>query len=418
MKHRKTPMLPIILMVAVSSAAAEPAKLSFSGQIRARGEATNVESFTSPARKHGVDQALLRVRLAADADAGHDIKAYLQIQDSRVFGSEASVAANTANLDLHQGYLDVLKLGGLPLDLRAGRMELSYGDQRLVSPLDWSNVGRAWDGVRLRYTQENATLDAFLTNVKQTANTRRNQHFWGLYAASKPFPRHEADLYLMGRDFGDGTQTSELGTTGNLSDRTLGARFKGTPGAWDYTGEAAWQFGRKAGQSVRAWAMAATGGYTFEGSLKPHAGVEYDYASGDADPRDKKVRTFDPLFPFGHALQGFQDVFSWKNGHAFKCSASIDPVPDWKLQGDYHHFMLEHSFDAWYDATGAVIARDATGASGRNIGDEIDIHVRGKFRDTIGLWFGYSRFFAGRFVKNAANGMDRDWAFFQAALNF
>lgn len=398
--------------------AEEPSRLSFSGQIRARAETTNVESFATAARKRGSDQSLLRVRLAAEADAGRDLKAYLQVQDSRVFGSEASVSANTANLDLHQGYLDVLKLGGLPLDLRAGRMELSYGDQRLVSPLDWNNTGRAWDGVRLRYRPESLTLDAFLTNVKQTADTRRNQHFWGLYAASKPFAKHEADVYLLGRDFGDGAQTSELGKAGNLSDRTLGARLKGAPGAWDYTGEAAWQFGRKAGQNARAWALAATGGYTFDGRLKPRVGAEYDYASGDADPRDNRVRTFDPLFSLGHAYQGYQDIFSWKNGHDFKGSASIDPAAGWKIQGDYHHFMLEHSFDAWYDATGAVIARDTTGASGRCVGDELDLHVRGKFREVIGLWFGYSRFFAGRFVKNAANGKDRDWAFFQATLNF
>lgn len=406
------------LGLAAAAGAAEPPKLTFSGQIRARAEAASVESFSTPGKKRGVDQALLRVRLALDADPGHDLKAYLQIQDSRVFGSEASVVTNTANLDLHQGYLDVLNLGGVPVDLRVGRMELSYGDQRLLSPLDWSNIGRAWDGTRLRWKPERVTLDAFFTNVKQTADTKRNQHFWGLYAASKPIPKHEADLYVFGRDFGDGTQVAEQGKAGNLSDRTMGARFKGTPGAWDYTGEAAWQVGRKAGQSVRAWAAAATGGYTFEGRFKPRAGVEYDYASGDADPRDNKVRTFDPLFPLGHAYQGYQDVFSWKNGHDFKGSVSIDPVADWKLQADYHHFLLEHSFDAWYDATGAVIARDATGASGRNVGDELDLHVRGKFREVIGLWFGYSRFFAGRFVKNAADGKDRDWAFFQATLNF
>lgn len=184
------------VFLAAPARAAEPPKLSFSGQIRARAEATNVESFATAARKRGVDQALLRIRLAADADAGRDIKAYLQIQDSRVFGSEATVGANTANLDLHQGYLDILKLGDFPLELRVGRMELSYGDQRLVSPLDWNNIGRAWDGVRLRYKPERATLDAFFANVKQTADTKRNQHFWGLYAATKPMPNHEADLYV------------------------------------------------------------------------------------------------------------------------------------------------------------------------------------------------------------------------------
>ena len=209
-----------------------------------------------------------------------------------------------------------------------------------------------------------------------------------------------------------------MGNKGNLSDRTLGARIKGTPGPWDYTGEGAWQFGRKAGQQVRAWAMATTGGYTFESPYKPRVGVEYDYASGDSKSNDNKIQTFDPLFPTGHLYQGYQDIFYWRNGHDFKGTVSAVPATGWKVQADYHKFLLDHSFDAWYDKTGAVIARDVTGGSGRNIGDEIDLHVRTKFRDTIGLWFGYSRFLAGRFVKNTVGNMDRDWAFFQATLDF
>ena len=33
------------------------------------------------------------------------------------------------------------------LTLRPGRQMLLFGKQRLVSPLDWSNTMRAWDGV-------------------------------------------------------------------------------------------------------------------------------------------------------------------------------------------------------------------------------------------------------------------------------
>lgn len=395
-----------------------PVPIKFGGQIRARQESTNILSYATPGGRHGQDQTLLRIRLWAEADAGHDIKGYLQLQDARLFGSEPNTTANTANVDLHQGYLDILNIFGQPVDARIGRMELQYGDQRLVGTLDWNNVGRAFDGARLRYRFEQAAVDAFAVNVKQTADVKRNQAFWGLYSSCKAVSRHEADLYVLGRDFGDGTQTAELGNKGNLSDRTLGARVKGTPGAWDYTGEAAWQFGRKAGQRARAWAAAATGGYTFAHAYKPRLGVEYDYASGDSNPSDNAVQTFDPLFPTGHLYQGYQDIFYWRNGHDFKGTASIVPAAGWKVQADYHKFLLDHGFDAWYDKTGAVIARDMTGGSGRNVGDEIDLHVRAKFRDTIGLWFGYSRFFPGRFVKNTVGNKDRDWAFFQATLDF
>lgn len=409
----------LLLIATAASAAVEPPKFAFSGQLRTRIETTNIESYATPPKRRGYDLTTLRTRLGIGVDAGQGVKGFIQLQDSRNWGSEASVTANTGNVDLHQGYADVLDLFTEPLDLRIGRMELQYGDQRLISPLDWSNVGRAWDGARLRLRGTNYAVDLFETVVKEVNIAKRNGNFWGLYATCKAMPKHEFDAYVLGRDQGDGTFTNEHGTLGNLSDRTVGARIKGAPGRFDYTGEADWQFGRRAGQQVRAWAMAATGGYTLDLALKPRLGVEYDFASGDSNPSDNKVQTFDPLYPFGHALQGYQDIFSWKNGHDFKASASIDPKTDWRVQADLHHFRLHHSFDAWYDSTAtAIIARSTTGGPGKDIGNELDLHVKGKFREVISLWFGYCRFFAGSYVKATTTRGDRDWGFFQAAFNF
>ncbi|MBI4061082.1 MAG: alginate export family protein, partial [Elusimicrobia bacterium] len=352
-----------LALATTASAATEPPKLAFSGQIRSRAETTNIEGYASPLKRRGYDATALRTRLGVGIDAGRGVQGFLQLQDSRNWGSEASVSANSALVDLHQGYIDVLDLFARPLDLRAGRMEMQYGDQRLISPLDWNNVGRAWDGARLRWRGSNYAVDLFETVVKEVNVAKRNGNFWGLYAACRAVPRHEFDAYILGRDQRDGTFANEQGSMGHRSDRTVGARFKGAPGRFDYTGEADWQFGRTAGQRVRAWALAATGGYTLELALKPRFGLEYDFASGDSNPSDNKVQTFDPLYPFGHAYQGYQDIFSWRNGHDFKASASIDPRPDWRVQADFHHFRLHHAFDAWYDATGtAIIARSATGA--------------------------------------------------------
>ena len=159
-------------------------------------------------------------------------------------------------------------------------------------------------------------------------------------------------------------------------------------------------------------------GYTFDHALKPRVGAEYDFASGDSNPFDNKLQTFDPLFPFGHFYQGFQDIFSWKNGHDYKATGSMDVVPGWRALLDFHHFRLHHSFDSWYDATGTRIARSVTGAGGKDIGNELDLTFRGTFRETVGLWLGYSHFFAGSFVKATTGRADRDWGFVQATFNF
>ena len=95
-------ILPLAaLLVSLWSPAAGAAQApEFAGQIRVRGESRN------PGADYGVpggtDLMLLRTRLDAAVKPAKDIKVFLQLQDSRSAGSEASVAANGANVDLKQ----------------------------------------------------------------------------------------------------------------------------------------------------------------------------------------------------------------------------------------------------------------------------------------------------------------------------
>ena len=416
-------VLQVVILGIGAAAWAQPAPLkdiSFGGQLRSQFETTNIEAYTSIPTRRGKDSVSLRSRLWMKAKPAQGIDAYLQLQDSRVAGQEATVATNENLTDLHQGYLTVSDLFGKPVDLTVGRMELKYGDQRLVSPLDWSVVGRAWDGLLLRGRLDSVTVDGFFTNVKENSSARRDQNFWGIYGTCKAVAAHEFDAYVLGRDYGNESQSMESRTTdkGNLADRTFGGRAKGKTGSADYSAEGAWQVGRKAGMPVRAWAGAATAGWTFPGDAGFRVGGEYDYASGDKNPTDDRVNAFDPLFPFGHALQGYQDVFSWKNGHAFKLSASGSPLKGTTLFADWHYFRLDQAKDAWYNAGAAAIARDTTGMSDKEVGQELDLHMKTAVRGALKLWMGYSHFFASSFVKAKAGGKDRDWAFLQATLDF
>lgn len=397
----------VAVLLCASPAVAETA-LKFGGQLRARGESRNPESY---AAFHLRDEALLRTRLDVEAALPKSLKAFLQIQDSRSSGGEASVVANEKNTDLHQGYLDVADLWGKPVDLRAGRMELQYGDERLVGNADWLNAARAFDGLRLRARGGVWTADAFATVTKESGSLRKDEVFSGFYGSCKAIAGHETDAYLLAK-------TSTGTVAGDLSRYTAGARIKGVRGAANYSAEAAFQFGREGGASVRAAAAVLTASYGFDAAGKPRLGLEYAYASGDADPTDGKNQTFDPLHPSQHPFQGFMDLFALKNVHDFKVGSVFEPAKGWKAYADAHHFRLAQAKDAWYAASGSAVARDATGNYGKEVGHELDLHARTTVRDSLQLWFGYSHFFTSVFANNTKNGRDMDWAFLQATLNF
>ncbi|MBN8604911.1 MAG: alginate export family protein [Planctomycetes bacterium] len=78
---------------------------------------------------------------------------------------------------------------------RAGRQELLLGAERLVSPLDWANTRRTFDGYRATLKGTQNTIDLFYTNpvnrIAATGGTNEwdssnnNQSFYGAYLSNK-----------------------------------------------------------------------------------------------------------------------------------------------------------------------------------------------------------------------------------------
>jgi len=458
-----------------------PRHLALDGQIRVRYEFFDPFAYTAAGVNQSDDAVFLRTRLGAVLDPHRQLSLRIQLQDSRIWGEEgAATATNPAssatssidNVDLHQAYVDLRHLveealGEGTLALRVGRQELSFGDQRLVSPLDWSNIARAWDAARLTIAPPGAPgklkLDLFASIIRDTASSNAGggpvgvstvdakQGFHGLYAAFeeiKPAPgwtwtdssgkevpvlgRHGLDLYVFYRDLADGVFTAENGTLGDVEELTPGVRLAGevlrsSSGAgFDYTGEVAYQTGDFAGDDLRAYGYAVTGGYTFAGpalgQTKIRLGAEYDYGSGDSDPADGDRGTFDPLFPFGHYYQGIQDTFSWKNGQDLAFKLDLYPpratrIPHAELQ--YHLFWLSEKRDGWFNAGLNQIRRDPTGSAGNFVGSEVDFTFKYAVIPPFAvLWTGYARFFPGEYVRDTGEDPDRDFIFSQLAVTF
>ena len=394
--------------------------VSLDGQARFRFEYRDPVAYTNlPASTRSDDLYLSRLRLNLKFTVTDDIDVYIQPQDQRTWGQEVSVLNEDKNMDLHQGFAELRNLLGEPLTVKIGRQELQYGDQRLISPLDWHNIARAWDGIKVRYAPGSCWIDAFYTVIKEGNGAAEDQDFWGLYGSYTGVEDHEFDLYLLGRQFRDNSFVDELGGTGDLIDTTAGARMKGKAAGFDYTLEGMFQFGHLAKDRVKADAFAATLAYTLELPWKPRLGVEVDWASGDKDPTDGKHGTFDPLYPFAHALQGYADIFAFKNGKDLVGSIRVSPADTLTVQVDVHGFWLTQDRDAWYNAAGGVIRRDATGNSDSRVGTEVDLHARLAAGKWVKFWAGWSHFFPGPFVKDTP-GTDRgmDWFFLQMTVDF
>lgn len=442
-----------VFAAAVTAAWAMPANaadVTFSGQYRLRGEYRNNADFNDNATD-SVSFYGQRVRLTANAKVTDDTSVKITLQDTRNWGvntgtqdSGPSLTDNGSNTtDLHESYVNIDNLLGQPISLRAGRQELVYGDERLVGAFGWNNNGRSFDALKVMYKSEPVNVDVWTSKIKETNATAgaadNDQDFYGIYATTNKIPNNSLDVYVLWLRDGSQTAFGNNGTTitGSIESQnlyTIGARLKGSAAGVDYTVELPFQKGAiktsTQDNKISAWAFAAKAGYTLPTPVKIRLGAEYDFASGDKDNTNDKIKTFFNLFPTNHDKLGYADQQSWRNVKAWNLNASADVNEKLRLYASYWNFHLAAKEDAWYTAstwnqtqTGAL--RVASSTNGKSsIGSEVDLVATYKLNNAVTAELGYSRFFTGTFIKDRIDAVansdkkDQDFAYLQLTANF
>jgi hypothetical protein len=306
---------------------------------------------------------------------------------------------------------------GTPLYVRAGRQELLYGSQRLVSTLEWANVRRTFQGVKGYWHGDQFNIDAFWTqpvaiDPDHFDSVDTNRNFFGVWTTYKPRAGATLDAYYLGLTTARGPAVGDT--------QTLGSRYAGDlKGKVLYDFEGAVQFGDRGGRPVFAQMATAGLGYRFAdcpGNVT--AWAYYDYASGTKDPTGPSYRTFNQLFPFGHYYLGWLDLVARQNIRDLNFQLSATPQPWLLLVGQVHVFKLDARRDALYNAAGVPIRRDPTGLAGDDVGTEVDLITNLHLTEHQDLLLGYSVLAAGRFFRETGPPSDPQLFYAQYSIRW
>lgn len=405
----------------------EDLRLSLGGEFRFRMESSTNVAYDAVADPTQDNVQLYRMFLHFDLKYRDSARAFLQLGSALIGDRERPTRAIDENrFTIQQLFIDLKPFGdGTPLTLRVGRQELQYGNQRFVSPLDWANTRRRFDTVKLFWTGDDWRFDVFyakpvVVRAEQPDRYDEELDFYGAYFTYTGIERHGVDVFFFALD-DTRNRTNPNGSSGDVSRYTLGGRFWGKTGSWDYEAMLAGQWGTWAGDTIQAWAWTVDGGYTFtDCRWQPRIGAAFDFASGDSNPRaGSTVGTFDHLFPLGHAWLGLIDEVGRQNINAFNLSLTAWPVPKKvKARLAWHTFWLNAKEDFLYNAGGAPGRRDSTGNSGREVGQELDLTLLWKIDRHSALLFGYSHFWDSDFIVNTGSSEDPDLFYVQYSYKF
>ena len=375
--------------------------------------------------------ALLRSRFGVRIEPTATSRVVFQLQDSRVLGTTPTTTTSGADvIDLHQGYFELTsRASGIVRSVRAGRQEIALGNERLVGPVNWSNTGRSFDGLRVSLAPDAPdnrwNITGFAAIVEE-----RGRHFGspvpvvgapdhglvGFYGTRRASPTMTLDATLL--------YDADAGYRSYVGARraTLDTRIRSTRAASalpiGVELETAVQTGRQryvpavpapaTQQDLLAWLVGARVGRFAQAGRRTTFAFGADVLSGDATPTDGSYSAFATMYATNHPWYGTMDIIgdpaasTRERGLVDVVSTITAPVASVTVKGEVHRFLL------------------ATGAS-RSLGWEFDAAVPVMIFDVGRLEIGYSVFLAqvgAAAVGLAPNKSTKHWSFLQLALPF
>lgn len=354
---------------------------------------------------------------------------FVQYLDAQHFGEELpALAIDRDRSDLSDLFLDVklFEWQEHPVYVRGGRQEVILGSQRLVSNLEWANVLRTFQGVRLfrqgeKWDATGFWLQPVIPDPSNFDSSDDQQNFTGLWTTYRSKPGRFWDVYALNLENSNQVARGRDGRLGGTNVTTLGTRVIGDlDGSWLYDVEGMLQVGRYSNQQLQAGAVTAGGGYHFKDmSMSPQFWVYYDYASGDSNPGEGDTfGTFNQLYPFGHYYLGYLDLVARQNIQDFNVQFAFYPNKWTYVLLQFHDFHLAQSRSPLFGAGGNASRWDPTGAAGKDVGNEIDLLVNFHLTAHQDILIGYSKLFAGSFIRQTGPNVSPELLYIQHQLRW
>jgi len=254
-----------------------------------------------------------RLETHADLHLGPQFQFFTQFESAFAPGKQQLAPVDQNRLDIEQMFAAyVTPVADGVVKIRLGRQEMGFDLQRFVAVRDGPNVRQAFDAAWADYEHGLWRFISFYSQPVQNRNLRlfddySNGHL--TYGGDR-IERSDVGPGQLSAYYSQYRQDNArfLTVQGNERRDIFDVRYAGGLDGWDWDLEAMGQTGQIGRDSIQAWAFGTLAGYRWEATVwSPRLGLQFDGASGDQNPHDGRLGTFNPLFPNGYyvTLSGY-----------------------------------------------------------------------------------------------------------------
>ncbi|MDF1659651.1 MAG: alginate export family protein [Verrucomicrobiales bacterium] len=397
----------------------EDAFVSIGGEVRQRGDYFENPDFGGAPFSQS-SAWLQRYVLHADARWNSAVRTFVQVSGALEEGREGGPSPVDENgFEIQNAFLDLsLPNEGL---LRLGRQELKYGSGRLVDVREGPNVRRTFTGGVLSFALADLDVDLLyavpqhpeLGNFNDDAND--DESLSGIYA-TQAIRDGSASLEWYALRFED-QAGRHMGEVSREERYSLGTRYSGRRDEFDWNTEAIIQFGTFGSKDILAWTVANQFGYTFRRlPMRPRIGLSTNMASGDSDPLDDRLGSFNAIYPRGNyfseaAILGPRNFFNVHPSVEFQVRDNVS------LVFDTNFFWRLETGDGVYGPPGNLI-RGPGGSDERFVGQSISANLAYQLSREFSVGFVYTHFLTGSFLEETGPSEDIDFFELTATWKF
>ncbi len=390
----------------------------------------------------------LRIRPTLNIKVNPDVNVFIEPQYNKTFGAvgwppsatgvntatasvgEGSYTGSADTLTVNQAFLEMKMDYGL--SLQAGRIALRYGDQLILGSADWTDNGRSFDALKLRYTQDKSFIDVIASKVienNKVDNTPTTDAFptdddkdmngvyvsWNVNDTLKALEAYYLYIY-------DARQASAAPVlTGTVAHPAYfavqGLRFVTAFDNIGWKGEWAQNVGSEGtefvstGQKDKNDMIDTEVSYNLNDSMKSRIGLQY-YRAG---------QNWRDFYPTAAKQLGIVDVVGRRNLSGFALRYTSTFSDRYAMDADWFMFKRT-STDATAFAINSLTGIGSTATSSSDdVGQEIDLVGRFMPSKSLTWSLGFNVFMPGTYIKEnqgTASGRVSHYGYVAADVKF
>ncbi len=377
--------------------------LSLGANVRERLEVNDAQFGIGGGRQDAY--FLSRLEAHSDLRVAGQIQIFLQLQSDVAPGKRDPSPVDSDRLGIEQAFVALSEpLADGVMTIRIGRQENGFDLQRFLSVRDGPNVRQAYDGATVAYTRGPWRFIALYTDPVQNRDLRAFDDYssphlsFGLLRIERKFTSSSSLSVYVGRFRRDDARFASA--SGNERRNLVDVRYTGTGGGFDWDAEGMAQNGSIGARAIHAWATGAIIGRTFDRTaLRPRVSLQFDAASGDKNPTDNQLDTFNPLFPSGYyfTTAGYT---TYANLIHVKAGLSLAPRSNCHLRGGVGSEWRATIADAIYTVPDRPVPNTA-GRGGRYVGAYGQLRADYALTSQIALALELVHFSAGPTIVSA-----------------